>query len=206
MTKDVWKVLKLLEKYYPNPQIDLDYSSTYELLVATILSAQCTDERVNKVTAVLFEKYPTPKSLANADMSDVKKIIRTTGFFNNKTKNIIGASQVLVNSFGSKVPDNMEDLLTLPGVARKTANVILHVCFNKSDGIVIDTHVKRISRLIGLTDSDSPEKIEKDLMRIFPKDKWKLLSMSLVLYGRYRCKARKHDETQCFLGHSKIEI
>lgn len=204
MISDQYTILRLLEEHYPHAKSELDHKNAFELLVATILSAQCTDERVNKVTPSLFAQYPTSLKLSQAKFEDVTKIIRSTGFFNNKAKNIIAMSEKLVTDYGGKVPNSMEELVTLPGVARKTANVVLYNSFGKNEGIAVDTHVKRISILLGLTKSTSPEKIEKDLMNLFPRDKWGFLSQSLVLYGRYNCKARKHDQSKCFLGHMAI--
>jgi len=194
-------IIMLLEEHYPNSKSELTHKSPFELLVATILSAQCTDERVNKVTPVLFKHYPTSQTLTEAPIEDVIKIIRSTGFFNNKAKNIIAMSKQLVADYGGEVPDDIEDLVKLPGVARKTANVVLYNAFGKNEGIAVDTHVRRISLLLGLTKNTNPEKIELDLMKQFPQEKWGFLSQSLVMYGRYRCKAKKHDESLCFLGH-----
>ena len=162
--KSAQEILKRLKKEYPNAQCALTHKSAWELLVATILSAQCTDERVNKVTPELFAKYPTVEDVNNMDIENLKKIIRSTGFYNNKAKNIKGAAKVVVEKYDGKIPDNMEALLTLPGVARKTANVVLSVWFHKNEGVVVDTHVKRLSQRYGLTKEKTPEKIEKDLM------------------------------------------
>ena len=199
-TKNPVEIIELLEENFPNAISELTHADPFQLLIATILSAQCTDERVNKVTPILFGRYPTPQMLSEADPVDVIEIIKSTGFFNNKARNIMGASKKIFTDFEGKVPDTMEQLIILPGVARKTANVVLYNSFGKNEGIAVDTHVKRLSQLLGLTQNSDPEKIEKDLMEIFPKDKWGFLSQSLVLYGRYYCKAKKHDETKCFLG------
>ncbi len=196
-------ILALLEEYYPNAKCELIHKTPFELLIATVLSAQCTDERVNKVTPVLFKYYPTPLDLAKAIPADVSEIIRSTGFFNNKTKNIIGISQIVTANYNGQVPNNMKELIKLPGVARKTANVVLYNAFGKNEGVAVDTHVKRIANLLNLSLSPDPRKIEVDLMKKFPREKWGFLSQSLVLYGRYRCKAKKHDESMCFLGHRK---
>ncbi len=201
VTNDPQAILALLEEYYPDAKAELNHKNPFELIVATILSAQCTDERVNKVTPILFKHYPTPEKLATAYIEDVKEMIRSTGFFNNKAKNIINMSQKLVSDYGGKIPDKIEELVKLPGVARKTANVVLYNAFGKNEGIAVDTHVIRISRLLGLTVNNNPDRIEEDLMKQFPKEKWGFLSQSLVLYGRYRCKARTHDQSMCFLGH-----
>lgn len=194
-------ILILLEERYPDAKSELTHRNAFELIVATILSAQCTDERVNQVTPVLFKHYPTSEKLAVADPEKVKEIIRSTGFFNNKTKSIITMSQKVITDYGGKIPDTMKDLVTLPGVARKTANVVLYNAFGKNEGVAVDTHVKRISFLLGLTKHTNPDKVETDLMSKFPQESWGFLSQSLVLYGRYRCKARSHDQSQCFLGH-----
>lgn len=195
------EILKLLEEHYDNAKCELIFSSPFELLVATILSAQCTDERVNKVTPSLFNLYPTPQDLARADIEEIKELIRTTGFFNNKAKNIQGAARMIVEDFGGEMPNTMEKLVKLPGVARKTANVVLYNALGKNEGIAVDTHVIRVSNVIGLTNSKDPKVIEIELMEKFPKDKWGFLSQALVLYGRYICTARKHDQSKCFLGH-----
>lgn len=198
------EILEQLELHFPNAKSELVFQNSFELLVATILSAQCTDERVNKVTPILFEHYPTPEKLAQSTLEDVVKIIYSTGFYNNKAKNIIAMSKKLVEEFDSKVPSDMEKLVTLPGVARKTANVVLYNAFGICDGIAIDTHVKRIALLLGLSNKNDPEKIEQDLMKIIPKDKWGFFSQSIVLYGRYYCKAKRHDITKCFLGGHEL--
>lgn len=195
------RVLTLLEKNYPHAVCELNHKDCFELLVGVILSAQCTDERVNKVTPLLFKHFPTPETMANANLEEVKKLIYSTGFYNNKAKNIVNMSKKLVEIHKSHVPDTMEELIKLPGVARKTANIILYNCYGKNEGLAVDTHVKRISRLIGLTKETDPVKIEKDLMNEFPQDKWGFVSHALVLYGRYTCSAKKHDNSKCFLGH-----
>ena len=194
------RILKLLEEKFPDAKSELIHTNPFQLLISTILSAQCTDERVNKVTPELFREYPTPQLLSQAELKDIIEIIHSTGFFNNKAKNIKACAIKIVENFNDKVPDNIEDLLTLPGVARKTANVVLYNSFGKNEGIAVDTHVKRISQVLGLTQHTSPEKIELDLMKQFPQEKWGFLSQALVLYGRYYCKAKKHDQTKCFLG------
>lgn len=201
MKKKADEVLRLLELNIPVAKCELNYSNCFELLVAVILSAQCTDVRVNKVTPRLFRAYPTPSDMANADIEKLKKLIFSTGFYNNKAKNIIGMSKRLLENFDGKVPDIMHDLITLPGVARKTANIILYNCYHKNEGLAVDTHVKRITRLVGLTDEKNPDKIEQDLMKLFPREKWGYVSHALVLYGRYVCPAKKHDSSSCYLGH-----
>lgn len=194
------ETLVLLEKNIPVAMCELVHKNAYQLLVATILSAQCTDVRVNKVTPALFDAYPTPLEMASADDKNLKKLIFSTGFYNNKAKNIKGASKAITDNFVGRVPDTMEELITLPGVARKTANIILYNCYGKNEGLAVDTHVKRISRLIGLTANTNPEKIEQDLMSLFPREKWGYMSHALVLYGRYICSAKKHDFSKCYLG------
>lgn len=193
-------VLKSLENNFPNAKSELDFKSPFELLIATILSAQCTDARVNKVTPVLFNRFPTPRDMSEASQDEVSKIIFSTGFYNQKTKKIIATAKKIVEEFDGKVPDEMQELIKLPGVARKTANVVLYNAFDKNEGIAVDTHVIRISRLLGFTTNTNPDKIEKDLMELFPRDKWGFLSQSLVLYGRYYCTAKRHDTSKCFLG------
>jgi endonuclease-3 len=194
------KVLEELESHFPNAKSELTFANPFELLIATILSAQCTDARVNKVTPVLFSQFPTPLMMSKACHEEISKIIFSTGFYNQKAKKIVNASKKIVDEYMGKVPDEMNDLIKLPGVARKTANVVLYNAFGKSEGIAVDTHVIRISRLLGFTKNSNPDKIEKDLMMLFPRDKWGFLSQSLVLYGRYICKAKKHDTSKCFLG------
>jgi endonuclease-3 len=170
------------------------------LLVATILSAQCTDERVNKTTPELFRRFPDPASMAAADQMELEKTIRSTGFFRNKAKNLIGASRTIAEKFGGNVPDSMEQLLELSGVARKTANVVLGTWFGIADGVVVDTHVSRLSRRLGFTGHTDPKKIEKDLMQQVPREDWIALSHQLILHGRKTCKAQKPRCEQCFLA------
>lgn len=185
------KILAVLKKEYPGAKTALLHKNPFELLIATILSAQCTDERVNKVTPVLFKKYPDPKSLAYADIKDIEKIIKSTGFYHAKAKSIKEASKMIYEKFNSKVPDNMDDLLKLKGVARKTANVVLSNAYGKNEGIVVDTHVKRLAYRIGLTENSDPVKIERDLMQLFEKRDWGFISNALILHGRKICMARK---------------
>jgi endonuclease-3 len=195
--KRVAEILKRLEKAYPDAHCALIHSNPFQLLIATILSAQCTDERVNKTTPELFLKYPTPRDLAAVRQEVLEQNIRSTGFFRNKAKNIIGASQRIVKEFGGKVPQMMEELLTLPGVARKTANVVLGNAFGIAAGVVVDTHVHRISRRLGLTKQDTPEKIEKDLMKLIPQDRWTNLSHQIIFHGRRTCIARNPNCADC---------
>jgi endonuclease-3 len=193
-------VLKRLKKTYPDAHCALDHRDAYELTAATILSAQCTDERVNLVTPHLFRKYPNPKRLAGAKQEDVEAIVQSTGFFRNKARNLIGMAQTVVEDFGGKIPRTMDELLTLPGVARKTANVVLGNAFGINEGVVVDTHVGRLAKRIGLTSHDDPKKVEKDLMRHFPRDDWALLSHLLIWHGRGTCAARWPDCGNCVLG------
>lgn len=185
------RVYRTLEKTYPDAKCALEHRNAFELLVATILSAQCTDERVNQVTPALFRAYPTPQAMAKASQSDLERLIRSTGFYRNKAKSLRGASQAIVERFGGQVPSTMEELLTLPGVARKTANVVLGNAFGKNVGVVVDTHVDRLSRRLGFTRHTDPKKIEQDLMTLFPRPKWTMLSHLLIFHGRQICKARK---------------
>jgi endonuclease III len=187
----VEQILLGLESAYPNAQCALVHANPLELLIATILSAQCTDERVNIVTKELFRKYRSPKDYVQASREALEKDIRSTGFYHNKAKSIQGACQTILEKFGGSVPDAMEKLLELPGVARKTANVVLGVAFGKAEGIVVDTHVYRVSRRLDLTDSETPENIERDLMRIISRDRWISFSHQMILHGRTTCKARK---------------
>ncbi len=183
-------ILSGLDRAYPNAECALKYSNPLELLIATILSAQCTDERVNLVTRNLFRKYRIPKDYADAPREELENDIRSTGFYRNKTKSIQGACRMLIEKFGGSVPDSMEELLQLPGVARKTANVVLGVAFGKAEGIVVDTHVFRVSRRLDLTGSETPEQIERDLMQWIPRNRWISFSHQMILHGRKTCKAR----------------
>jgi endonuclease-3 len=185
---------------YPDARCALDHRNAYELLCATILSAQCTDARVNLVTPALFERYPTPAALARARPADVEAIIQSTGFFRNKTKSLIGMAQALVVDHGGEVPRTMEELRRLPGVGRKTANVILGNAYGINEGITVDTHVTRLSRLLGLTRQDDPAKIEQDLVQLFPRDHWALVSHLLIFHGRQVCIARRPRCGDCVLS------
>jgi len=193
-------ILRRLKKAYPEPRCALDHGSAFQLLVATILSAQCTDERVNQVTPQLFRRFPTSKAMAKADAKEITELIRSTGFFNNKTKSLLGASDRLEETYGGEVPDTMEELLTLPGVARKTANVILGTWFGKNVGVVVDTHVSRLSRRMRLTRQTDPVRIEQDLMKLFPRKEWTDLSHRLITHGRRVCIARLPKCGDCVLG------
>jgi endonuclease III len=191
------EILHHLDEAYPNVRCALNHNSAWELLAATILSAQCTDVRVNKVTPDLFRKYPTVRDLAAADPEEVEPVIQTTGFFRNKAKSLVGSARALVEKFGGKVPDNMDDLLTLPGVARKTANVVLGSWFNKAVGVVVDTHVQRISRRLELTQNEDPKRIEQDLMKVLPQEKWIAFSHQVIHHGRAVCIARRPKCADC---------
>jgi endonuclease III len=192
-------LVRRLEKAYPDAECALHHRNPFELLVATILSAQCTDQTVNKATPALFARYSTPRDLAAASREDVETLIHSTGLYHNKAKSIQGAAQMLVDDFGGEVPRAMEDLLKLPGVARKTANVVRGVCFRLADGVVVDTHVRRISRRLGLTKNEDPQKIEHDLMQLLPKSKWIAFSHQVIWHGRRTCDARKPKCEDCTL-------
>jgi endonuclease-3 len=192
-------ILEKLDEAYPGATCALKHENAFQLLISTILSAQTTDERVNMVTPGLFKKYPTPEAFAHANPKDIEQEIRSTGFYRNKTKSIIGASKKIVEEFHGEVPRTMEELLTLPGVARKTANVVLGCAFGIASGIVVDTHVQRLSRRLDLTKNTDPKKIETDLMKIIPHDHWILFSHQLIWHGRRVCKARNPLCIECNL-------
>lgn len=194
------QIVKLLYREYPKAECALQHTNPLELLISTILSAQCTDERVNMVTAELFRKYHEPEDFRDAPPWKLEDDIRSTGFYNNKAKNIRGACAKIIESFEGKVPETMDDLLTLPGVARKTANVVLGTAFGIASGIVVDTHVDRLSHLLGLTEQNHPEKIEKDLLELIPKKDWIQFSHMLIWHGRRICKARKPACAHCVLN------
>jgi endonuclease-3 len=196
----IGEILRLLHFAYPNATCALDHRNAFELLVATILSAQCTDERVNKVTPALFARYPTPLAMAEADRTELEEAIRSTGFYRNKAKSIQEAAQRIVTVYGGEVPAEMADLLTLAGVARKTANVVLGIFFGIADGVVVDTHVRRLSNRLGFTKEDDPEKIERDLIALLPQDEWIAFSHMLILHGRQVCDARKPACQICTLN------
>ena len=200
MEDNVAAIISLLKKEYPGVKIALVHSNPLELLIATILSAQCTDRQVNEVTKTLFKKYRLPDDYINVPQEELEKDIYSTGFYRNKAKNIKKLSEILVNDFGGKVPDTMEELLTLPGVARKTANIVLSAAFGKIEGIAVDTHVKRLSARLGLTKNTDPDKIEKDLMRIIPRDEWAVFTLLLILHGRKICTAKKPLCGECVLN------
>lgn len=193
----VSEILRRLDQLYPAVTCALTHSSAWELLVATILSAQSTDANVNRVTPELFRKYPTVEAFAALTPEQLQPDVRSTGFFRNKSKSVIGAAKKIVADFGGQVPDDMEKLLTLPGVARKTANVVLGSWFHKAEGVVVDTHVHRISRRLELTANNDPQKIEQDLMKIIPREKWILFSHQIIWHGRTLCVARKPKCVDC---------
>ncbi|HEY9013698.1 MAG TPA: endonuclease III [Gemmatimonadales bacterium] len=189
-----------LRELYPDAKCALDHRNAFELLCATILSAQCTDARVNLVTPALFARYPTPFELARANPPDVEEIIKSTGFFRNKTRSLIGMAQALVAEHGGEVPRTMEELRKLPGVGRKTANVILGNAYNINEGVTVDTHVTRLSRLLGLSKETDAVKIESELMKLFPQESWGLLSHLLIFHGRNVCIARRPQCSNCVLA------
>jgi endonuclease III len=195
----VQAILNGLDAAYPDATCELLHKNPFQLLIATILSAQCTDAVVNIVTETLFAKYPTPKDLAYANPSELEQDIRPTGFFRNKTKSIMGASRKIIEEFGGEVPRTMEDLLTLPGVARKTGNVVLGTGFGIASGVVVDTHVMRLSARLDLTKNTDPKKIEQDLIKIIPRGRWILFSHQLIWHGRRVCQARKPKCLECNL-------
>lgn len=197
--KRVAAILAKLDEAYPTATCELIHENPFQLLISTILSAQCTDVRVNQVTATLYKKYPNPEAFAHANPSELEQEIRPTGFFRNKTKSIMGASKAIIENFGGQVPKTMDEILTLPGVARKTANVVLGTAYGIAAGVVVDTHVIRLSRRLDLTKNEDPKKIEEDLMRVIPKEKWITFSHQLILHGRRVCVARKPRCIDCNL-------
>ena len=194
------EVFSRLKRAYPDAHTELDYETPLQLVIATILSAQCTDKRVNMVTPLLFRTYPTAAALADAPPERLEEIIKSTGFFRNKTKSLIGLGKALVERHHGEVPDSMDALVKLPGVGRKTANVILGNAFGKNEGIVVDTHVARLSHRLGLTKETDPVKIEQDLMRLFPREDWTLLAHLLIFHGRRVCVARAPKCEVCVLN------
>jgi endonuclease III len=194
-------ILEGLDEMYPEATCELRHENPFQLLVSTILSAQCTDVRVNQVAETLYKKYPTPNHFAYANPSELEQDIRPTGFFRNKTKSVMGAARKIVEEFGGKVPETMEQLLTLPGVARKTGNVVLGSGFGIASGVVVDTHVIRLSNRLDLTKHSDPKKIEQDLIKILPQNKWVLFSHQLIWHGRRVCVARKPRCAECKIEH-----
>ncbi|MBU1001250.1 MAG: endonuclease III [Proteobacteria bacterium] len=193
------ELLARLKRRYPNPQSELDWSTPWELLAATMLSAQCTDVRVNKVTPELFRRWPGPPSMAQADPAEVQAVIHSAGFFRQKTKNLIGEATLIMEEYAGEVPRTMKDLTRLPGVARKTANIVLACAFGIQEGVAVDTHVKRLAYRLGLTDETDVKKIEQDLMKLFPRPDWGNANHMLVLFGRQVCPARSPRCNECEL-------
>ena len=196
----VLKIIELLEKEHSDAKIALQYRNPLELLIATILSAQATDEQINSITPRLFKKYKTPEDYANADLNELEQDIRSSGFYHNKAKNLKNSAKLLVEKYNSQVPKTMEELVELPGVARKTANIVLFNAYGITVGIAVDTHVRRLSQRLGLTENTNPDKIEKDLMNIVPKDKWMRITDLLIFHGRRVCDARKPRCDACVLN------
>ncbi len=193
-------IFERLKRAYPDAKCALDYRDPFELLCATILSAQCTDARVNLVTPALFARYPTPQAIAQADQTEVEEIIRSAGFFRNKAKSLIGMARALVADHAGEVPQTMAQLRVMPGIGRKTANVVLGNAYGLNEGVTVDTHVARVSRRLGLTREDDPVKIEQDLMPLFPPDQWTLLSHLFIFHGRRTCVARRPRCGECVLA------
>lgn len=194
------EILIRLKRLYPEATCTLNYQSTVQLLVATILSAQCTDERVNQVTPALFSRFPDAPAIANADIQELENLVRSTGFYRNKAKNIQGACRTIVQKFGGKVPKRMEELLELPGVARKTANVVLGHGYGINQGVTVDTHVKRLSYRLGLTEETDPVRVERDLIRLLPQPDWENWSIRLIYHGRAVCTAKNPQCDACALA------
>ena len=191
----------ILAQLYPDLTVSLDWGTPLELLVATILSAQCTDERVNQVTPALFERYPDVEAFAGADREELEGLVRSTGFYRNKARNIQRMAQRVVSEHGGQVPDSMDELVELPGVARKTANVVLSNAFGRNEGVVVDTHVKRVAGRLGLTGETDPVRVERDLMQVLDTDDWHSFPWRMILHGRQRCTARKPDCSACEIRH-----
>jgi endonuclease-3 len=196
----VLEIIARLKAEYPGARCSLEHVDPYQLLVATILSAQCTDERVNQVTPALFRRYPDAETLAEGRTEEVEELIRSTGFFRNKTKSLLGMAGAVVERHGGRIPETMEELTSLPGVGRKTANVVLGNAFHRNVGVVVDTHVRRLSQRLGLTASDDPEVIEQDLMKVMPQEDWTDVSHLLIYHGRAVCKAQKPRCGDCVLS------
>lgn len=195
--ENVIEMLEILKKTYPDAKCSLDFSTPFEMLIAVILSAQCTDERVNKTTPSIFKKYNTPQDFANIDIKELEDLIHPCGFYKNKAKSIKETSKILIEKFNSQVPQTMEELMSLPGVGRKTANVVMLEAFNNPQGIAVDTHCKRLANRIGLSNKKDPEKIEKDLLKLFPKEYYKDANHILILHGRNLCTARNPKCSEC---------
>ncbi len=197
LAKNFPQILRILKKTYPDAHCSLDFINPFQLLISTILSAQCTDERVNKVTPELFKRFPTPEKMSKAKISELENLIRSTGFFKNKAKSLSEASKILMEKFNGEVPHSIEELTALKGVGRKTANVVLGSAFGMNEGVVVDTHAGRLSRRMGFTKNIAPVKVEQDLMKIVPQKDWTLFSLMLVFHGRARCMARNPDCENC---------
>jgi endonuclease III len=197
--KRVAAILRKLDEAYPNALCELNHENAFQLLIATILSAQCTDVRVNQVTATLFKKYRTPEAFAHANPSELEQDIRPTGFFRNKTKSVMGASKAIIERFGGNVPRTMEEMLTIPGAARKTSNVVLGTAYGIASGVVVDTHVQRLSDRLDLSHNEDPKKIEQDLMKILPQERWISFSHQMIWHGRRVCFARNPKCVECNL-------
>lgn len=197
MTVEPLVLLERLREMHPTARYELNWSTPVQMLVATILAAQCTDERVNAVTETLFVRWPDAESFANADRSELEEAVRPTGFYKQKARSVQEACRALVDRFGGEVPRSIAELITLPGVARKTANVVLATCFDIPSGIIVDTHVQRVSQRMGLTTQRDPERIESDLMAIVPEDQWTWFGPAMVLFGRYLCTAKKPECSRC---------
>lgn len=195
--RDVIIIIEKLRKHYPKATCSLDFETPFQILIAVVLSAQCTDERVNKTTPSLFKEYGTPEAMCNINIEELEKIIYSCGFYKNKAKNIKEIAKILVEKYKGKVPNNMEELMNLPGVGRKSANVVMLEAFNNPQGIAIDTHVKRIANRIGLSNSKEPEKIEQDILKLVPKKYYKDVNHLLVWHGRRTCAARKPECEKC---------
>ncbi len=197
-------IIALLIKLYPEIRVSLNHSNPWELLVAVVLSAQCTDKKVNEVTAALFKKYPRFEDYLRAKQSEFEKDIKSTGFYRNKAKNILTAAKLVKEQFGGRVPRTMEELIAIPGVGRKTANIILESAYGIVEGVAVDTHVRRLTRLWGLTENIDPEKIECDLMEIIPRGEWRNLSLRIIMYGREYCSAKKHNHSECPVSKLRV--
>lgn len=199
-SRRIGPIVRLLRRHYPQARTALEFGNPLEILVATILAAQCTDERVNTIMPGLFRRYPTAADLARADRAELEGIIRSAGFFRNKAKSIVGAARRIVEVYGGVVPDSMADLVTLPGVSRKTANIVLSAGYGKAEGIAVDTHAGRLARRLGLSREKDPVKVERDLMALLPRKDWLDFNVLLVEHGRAICQARKPDCPACFLA------
>lgn len=200
LKKRIQLILKRLKPFYKNDPIEIDYKTPFQLVVATILSAQCTDERVNKVTATFFDRLKTPDDFLKLKQKQLEELIRSTGFFRNKAKNILGAAEKIKNEYAGKIPEDLKELVKLPGFGRKTANVVSQALYQKNQGVVVDTHVLRLSKKLGLTEQKSAVAVEKDLMEITPQKSWNDISHCLILHGRRVCFARSPDCQDCVLN------